>query len=85
MNPLPFKDGTESIAIGKIILTLMKPAVHEIEVSLPDGVHRRIPAGSTVADALNVQASNTEVLAAKVNGTLVDLAATLKTMRRWNR
>jgi len=56
----------------------MKPAVHEIEVSLPDGVHRRIPAGSTVADALNVQASNTEVLAAKVNGTLVDLAATLQ-------
>jgi threonyl-tRNA synthetase len=31
-----------------------------------------------VADALNVQASNTEVLAAKVNGTLVDLAATLQ-------
>ena len=56
----------------------MKPAVHEIEVSLPDGVHRRIPAGSTVADALNVQASNTEVLAAKVNGTLVDLTATLQ-------
>src|SRR6476469_626111 len=56
----------------------MKPAVHEIEVSLPDGVHRRIPAGSTVADALNVQASNTEVLAAKVNGTLVDLSTTLQ-------
>ncbi len=50
----------------------------EIHITLPDGTHRSVPIGSTVGDALNISGGLTSgVLAAKVDGRLVDLATDL--------
>jgi threonyl-tRNA synthetase len=52
----------------------------EIHITLPDGTQRGVPTGSTVRDALNISGGLApDVLAAKVDGRLVDLATNLIT------
>jgi threonyl-tRNA synthetase len=51
---------------------------HHIEITLPGGSHRRVPAGSRVADVLRDEKNASDILAAKVNGTLADLSTALQ-------
>src|SRR5437868_4921200 len=51
---------------------------HHIDITLPDGSHRRVPSGSRVADVLRDEKNASDILAAKVNGSLVDLSAALQ-------
>ncbi|WP_447985384.1 threonine--tRNA ligase [Nitrospira sp. Nam74] len=51
---------------------------HQITITLPDGSQRSVPAGSSVADFLKDDKKGSDILAAKVNGTLVDLATALQ-------
>jgi threonyl-tRNA synthetase len=56
----------------------MATATQQIHITLSDGRRRTIPVGSTAAQALGGDGSvPPDVLAAKVNGTLVDLATVL--------
>jgi threonyl-tRNA synthetase len=55
----------------------MTTGSHQIEITLPDGSHRRVPTGTRVADVLQSDKNASDILAAKVNGTLVDLSAML--------
>jgi threonyl-tRNA synthetase len=50
---------------------------HNIQVTLPDGSRKSVPAGSTAADALGGKSLKKDVLAAKVNGVARDLSAVL--------
>ncbi len=50
---------------------------HDIQVTLPDGTLKPVPAGSTVADALGGTLLKKDVLAVKVNGVAKDLSAVL--------
>jgi threonyl-tRNA synthetase len=50
----------------------------QITITLPDGSHRSVPAGSSVADLFKDDKNGSEILAAKVNGALVDLATALR-------
>jgi threonyl-tRNA synthetase len=56
----------------------MATGSQQITVTLPDGSHRSVPAGSSVADILRDDKNASAILAAKVNGTLVDLATVLQ-------
>ena len=51
---------------------------HHIEITLPDGSHRRVPVGSRVADVLRDEKNASDILAAKVNGALTDLSTALQ-------
>jgi threonyl-tRNA synthetase len=51
---------------------------HHIDITLPDGSHRRVPAGSRVADVLRDEKNASDILAAKVNGALADLSTALQ-------
>jgi len=51
---------------------------HYIEITLPDGSHRRVPAGTRVADVLRDEKNASDILAAKVNGALADLSTALQ-------
>jgi len=50
---------------------------HNIQVTLPDGTRKPVPAGSTAADALGGTSLKKDVLAVKVNGVARDLSAVL--------
>jgi threonyl-tRNA synthetase len=50
---------------------------HNIQVTLPDGSRKSVPAGSTAADALGGKSLKKDVLAVKVNGVARDLSAVL--------
>jgi threonyl-tRNA synthetase len=56
----------------------MATGSQQITITLPDGSHRSVPAGSSVADILRDDKNASGILAAKVNGTLVDLATALQ-------
>src|SRR5918992_3314589 len=56
----------------------MATGSQQITITLPDGSHRSVPAGSRVADIFRDDKNAADILAAKVNGTLVDLAAALQ-------
>ncbi|MBA2253061.1 MAG: threonine--tRNA ligase, partial [Nitrospirales bacterium] len=56
----------------------MATGSQQIVITLPDGSHRSVPAGSRVADILRDDKNASDILAAKVNGTLVDLATALQ-------
>lgn len=56
----------------------MTTGSHPIDITLPDGNHRRVPAGSRVADVLRDEKNVSDILAAKVNGALVDLSTALQ-------
>ncbi|MEP6887834.1 MAG: threonine--tRNA ligase [Nitrospirales bacterium] len=56
----------------------MATGSQQIAITLPDGSHRSVPAGSRVADILRDDKNASDILAAKVNGTLVDLATALQ-------
>jgi threonyl-tRNA synthetase len=49
----------------------------DIQVTLPDGTRKPMPAGSTAADALGGKSLKRDVLAVKVNGVARDLSAVL--------
>ncbi len=50
----------------------------QIHIIFPDGTQRSVPIGTTVGDALNISGGlNPDVLAAKVDGRLVDLTTDL--------
>jgi threonyl-tRNA synthetase len=50
----------------------------QIHITFPDGTQRSVPIGTTVGDALNISGGlNPDVLAAKVDGRLVDLTTDL--------
>ncbi|HKN87859.1 MAG TPA: threonine--tRNA ligase [Nitrospiraceae bacterium] len=56
----------------------MATGSHHIDITLPNGDHRRVPAGSRVADIFKDDENASDILAAKVNGALVDLSAALQ-------
>lgn len=56
----------------------MAAGSHQIDITLPDGNHRRVPVGSRVADVLRDDKNASDILAAKVNGALVDLSTALQ-------
>jgi threonyl-tRNA synthetase len=56
----------------------MTTGSQQITITLPDGSHRSIPAGSCVADIFTDDKNAAHIVAAKVNGTLVDLATALQ-------
>jgi len=56
----------------------MAAGSHQIDITLPDGNHRRVPVGSRVADVLRDEKNASDILAAKVNGALVDLSTALQ-------
>jgi threonyl-tRNA synthetase len=56
----------------------MATGSQQITITLPDGSHRSVPAGSRVADIFRDDKNASDILAAKVNGTLVDLATALQ-------
>jgi len=56
----------------------MATGTHHIDITLPNGNHRRIPAGSRVADVFKENENASDILAAKVNGALVDLSTALQ-------
>jgi threonyl-tRNA synthetase len=49
----------------------------DIHITLPDGAHKPVPAGTTVGEALGGKALKKDVLAARVNGVPRDLSAVL--------
>ena len=56
----------------------MATGSQQITITLPDGSHRSVPAGSRVSDIFRDDKNASDILAAKVNGTLVDLATALQ-------
>ena len=56
----------------------MTTGSHQIDITLPDGSHRSVPAGSRVAEVLRDDKNASDILAAKVNGALVDLSTALQ-------
>ena len=56
----------------------MATGSHQIDITLPDGTHRRVPGGSRVADIFKDDKNTSDILAAKVNGKLVDLGTALQ-------
>jgi threonyl-tRNA synthetase len=56
----------------------MATSSQQITITLSDGSHRSVPAGSRVADIFRDDKNASDILAAKVNGTLVDLATALQ-------
>jgi len=52
-------------------------SAHTIQITLPDGTRKSVPAGSTAADALGGKSLKRDVLAVKVNGVARDLSFVL--------
>ncbi|OGW70287.1 MAG: threonine--tRNA ligase [Nitrospirae bacterium RIFCSPLOWO2_01_FULL_62_17] len=52
-------------------------SAHTIQITLPDGTRKSVPAGSTAADALGGKSLKKDVLAVKVNGVARDLSFVL--------
>ena len=52
-------------------------SAHTIQITLPDGTRKSVPAGSTAADALGGKSLKKDVLAVKVNGVARDLSIVL--------
>jgi len=52
-------------------------SAHTIQITLPDGTRKPVPAGSTAADALGGKSLKRDVLAVKVNGVARDLSFVL--------
>lgn len=56
----------------------MATGSQQITITLQDGSRRSVPSGTRVADILRDDKQASDILAAKVNGTLVDLATPLQ-------